>query len=155
MLGPIMIHYRKNFGMYVFLAASLVSMNKALANICAFGTDGEVALSNVLAHELKSAIHLLCFNHIRPNLKEELHSLAISTEVQSEILSDIFGKRIDSMHLTGLVDCRTEEDFEISLTTLIQKWKLHDLHEVSGPVTKFCAWFHSHKAKLFIDHGRS
>ena len=76
MLGPIMIHYRKNFGTYVFLAASFVSMNKNLAKIQAFGTDGEVALSNAFAHEFKGAVHLLCFNHVRRNLKEELHSLA-------------------------------------------------------------------------------
>ena len=31
MLGPIMVHYRKNFATYVFLAASLVSMRKNLA----------------------------------------------------------------------------------------------------------------------------
>ena len=81
MLGPIMIHYRKNFGTYVFLAASLVSINKNLAKIQAFGTDGEVALSNAFAHGFKGAVHLLCFNHVRRNLKEELHSLGISSEV--------------------------------------------------------------------------
>ena len=140
MLGPIMIHYRKNFGTYVFLAASLVSINKNLAKIQAFGTDGEVALSNAFAHGFKGAVHLLCFNHVRHNLKEELHSLGISSEVRSEILSDIFGKRIDAMHLTGLVDSKSEQEFETSLATLVQKWKLHDLDETSGPVTRFCDW---------------
>lgn len=56
------------------------------------------------------------------------------------------------MQLTGLVDSKTEDDFETSITALFQKWKLHDLDEVAGPVTKFCSWFHSHKAKLFKDH---
>jgi hypothetical protein len=72
-------------------------MNKNLAIILAFGTDGEVAVSNALAHEFKGAIHLLCFNHVRRNLKEELHSLAIPMEVKSVILSDIIviSKRID------------------------------------------------------------
>ena len=152
MLGPIMIHYRKNFATYMFLAASLVSKNKHLANIQAFGTDGEVALSSALAHEFKSAIHLLCFNHVRRNLKEELRSLTVPLEVQSEILGDIFGKRIESMHLTGLVDSRSAQDFETSLANLVQKWKLHDLDDMAGPVTRFCDWFYAHKVELFKEN---
>ena len=53
------------------------------------------------------------------------------------------------MHLAGLVDAKSEEDFEMSLATLAQKWRLHDLEETSGPVSRFCDWFYTHKAKLF------
>ena len=127
-------------------------MRKNLASIKAFGTDGEVALSNALAHEFSGAIHLLCFNHMRRNLKEELRSLAIPIEVQSEILSDIFGKRIDSMYLTGLVDSKSKENFENSLAAIVQKWKLHDLDEISGPVTRFCDWFYAHKEAMMKEH---
>ena len=89
---------------------------------------------------------------MRRNLKEELRSLAIPTEVQSEILSDIFGKRIDSMHLTGLVDSKSKEDFETSLANIVQKWKLHDLDETSDPVTRFCDWFYAHKEAMMKEH---
>lgn len=74
-------------------------------------------------------------------MKDELCSLAIPRDVQSEILSDIFGERIDSMHLTGLVDAKSEKDFEMSLATLAQKWKLHDLEETSGRYHDFVTGF--------------
>lgn len=149
MLGPIMIHYRKNFSAYVFLASSLIGLNKNLAGIQAFGTDGEIALSNALAHEFKGATQLLCFNHVRCNLKEELRSLMIPDDVQTEILTDIFGKRVDTMLLTGLVDSESADSFDRSLDHLVQKWKLHDLDETSGPVTEFCDWFYTHKEEMF------
>ena len=42
------------------------------------------------------------------------------------------------MHLTGLVDSKSEQEFETSLATPVQKWKFHDLDVTSGPVTRFC-----------------
>jgi hypothetical protein len=38
------------------------------------------------------------------------------------------------MHLTGLVDSKSEEDFANSLASLVRKWKLHDLDETSGKI---------------------
>ena len=56
------------------------------------------------------------------------------------------------MHLPGLVDAKSEEDFEMSLATLPQKWRLHDLEETSGPISRFCDWFYTHKAKMLKEN---
>ena len=38
-VGPLFLHYRKTFSSF---AAGLTGLNKSLASICSFGTDGEV-----------------------------------------------------------------------------------------------------------------
>ena len=43
-IGPIMIHYRKSFSMYLFFASTLLGMKPELSNLKSFGTDGEEAL---------------------------------------------------------------------------------------------------------------
>ena len=50
-LGPVLIHYRKTFTTYLFLASSLVGLSRELEDIRAFGTDGEEALSDAFKHE--------------------------------------------------------------------------------------------------------
>ena len=92
MLGPTMIHYRKTIPTYMFLASCMISSNRNLEGLLAFGTDGETPLIDTFSHAFKGAVHVICFNHVRRNIKEKLHKLQIPEEVQSEILNDIFGK---------------------------------------------------------------
>ena len=42
----------------------MISLNKNLKGLCAFGADGEVPLADASAHEFKEAIRLTCFNHV-------------------------------------------------------------------------------------------
>ena len=65
MLGPTLIHYRKSFPTYLFLASSMISLNRNLEGLRAFGTDGEKALKDAFAHEFKCAVNLTCFIHVR------------------------------------------------------------------------------------------
>lgn len=69
----------------------------------------------------------------------------LSDDVQEEILSNIFGKRVGSMLHTGLVDQPSVEAFEEKLDHLAKKWMLHDVDDDSAPVSKFCSWFYAHK----------
>ena len=39
-LGPVLIHYRKNFASFLFFASSLVGLRRSLEGIRVFGTDG-------------------------------------------------------------------------------------------------------------------
>lgn len=147
MLGPTLIHYRKTFPSYLFLAACMISFNQKLVNLQAFGTDGEKALINAFAHEFKHAVHLTCFNHVRHNIKEKLRKLAICEKVQVEILNDIFGRKVGSTFFTGLVDSETTAKLEQSLPTIMEKWKLHDEGSDHCPIAEFCSWF-----TTYIEH---
>ena len=72
-LGPVLIHYRKNFPTFLHFAASLVSLWKELQCIRAFGMDGEKALVDAFTHEFRFSIHLYCSIHARNNVKKNLH----------------------------------------------------------------------------------
>jgi hypothetical protein len=49
-IGPILIHQRKNFSAFNYFASTLVGHSKKLREICAFGTDGDQAMVEALAH---------------------------------------------------------------------------------------------------------
>ena len=85
MLGPTIIHYRKNFSTYKFLASFMIAENRNLVGVCAFGTDGEKPLIDTFIHEFKYAVHLTCFNHVRRNIKDQLRVLQIPDDVQTDL----------------------------------------------------------------------
>ena len=64
MLGPLFIHYRKEFRNYNFFLSSLVGLRRGLAAIQAAGTDGEKSIIEALKHQFKDAILLRCFRHL-------------------------------------------------------------------------------------------
>ena len=150
MLGPTMIHYRKNFSTYKFLASCMIAQNRNLVGIRAFGTDSEKPLIEAFLHEFKFAVHLTCFNHVRRNIKDKLHDMKLPDDVQTEILNDIFGRKVGSTQLTGLVDSVNQYSFEEKLSTLISKWKLNDMSD-DGPVSLFCSWFRTNKEEVIRD----
>ena len=100
-----MIHYRKTLTTYMFFASCMIGQNRNLQNLRVFGTDGEKPLINAFHHEFKSAIHLTCFNRVRRNIEAKLHEMMITDEIQTENLNDIFGHRVGSTLIVGLVDC--------------------------------------------------
>lgn len=155
MLGPTLVHYRKTFSTYLFFASCMISLNKNLKGLCAFGADGEAALTDAFCHEFPEATRLTCFNHVRRNIKDEMHKLAIPEELQSEVLNDIFGKRVGSTLLTGLVDSQSVTAFENKLAHLMKKWLFYDHDEEEegnlGSFTQFCSWFGIYKKEIIRD----
>ena len=152
LLGPTLIHYRKTFSTYLFFASCMISLNKNLQGLLAFGADGEAPLADAFALEFKKSVRLTCFNHVRRNIKDEMHKLGIPEELQTEILNDIFGKRIGSTFLTGLVDSQSAIAYEEKLASLMNKWSLYDDEEEDpGPLTKFCSWFDVYKKEVIRD----
>jgi len=150
MLGPTLIHYRKTFSTYLFFASCMISLNKNFKGICAFGADGEAPLADAFAHEFKEAVRLTCFNHVRRNIKDEMHRLGIPEELQIEVLNDIFGKRIGSTLLTGLVDSQNVEAYEEKVAYLMEKWSLNDDADQDS-FAKFCSWFYVYKKEMIRD----
>ena len=64
-LGPVLVHYRKNFSTYVLFASTLVGLSCQLQGVQAFGTDGEQALIDAFSHEFTFSRQLTCFIHVK------------------------------------------------------------------------------------------
>ena len=124
-IGPAMVHYRKTFSTYLFFTSTLVGLHQSLSTLRCFGTDGESTLIQACQHSFPfpSAIHLLCSNHMRRNIKDKLHELSIPENVRLVITQDIFGKQIGSCHYEGIVDAKSDGEFEKGVETLTRKWK--------------------------------
>ena len=110
-----LIHYRKTFATYLFLASSLVGLSRELEGIRAFGTDGEEALSDDFKHEFGFAQRLTCFIHVRRNLKDKLAECNIPVDLSQKILDDAFGKKLGSVFVEGIVDASDDSDFQNKL----------------------------------------
>ena len=79
MVGPMLIHRRKLFTSYHFLASQLVSMKPSLSQLQAFGTDGEECLYTAFSTQFPNARHLRCFLHFRDNCKAKLQDMMCRT----------------------------------------------------------------------------
>lgn len=143
-IGPIMIHYRKTFSSYLFFSSTLVGLQHSLSALKSFGTDGESALIQAFQHSFPSAIHLLCSNHVRRNMKDKLHELHVPESAKATIISDIFGRQVGDCHFEGLVDAKTDSEFEDGVSALTAKWKYLDDRQ-DGPVGRFVSWFLTYK----------
>ena len=115
-----LIHYRKTFATYLFLASSLVGLSRELEGIRAFGTDGEEALSDAFKHEFGFAQHLTCFIHVRRNLKDKLAECNIPVDLSQKILDDVFRKKLGSVFVEGIVDASDDSDFQTKLDAVTQ-----------------------------------
>ena len=92
-LGPLLVHQQKDFSSFNYFASTLVSHDRRLRNVLAFGTDGDQAIVESFAHNFPFALQLRCFIHLTRNIEDKLRSLAIPTEVAGEFIADIFGRR--------------------------------------------------------------
>ena len=139
MIGPMLVHRRKQFSSYHFLASTLVSLRPGLSKLCAFGTDGEEALYQAFSVQFASATHVRCFLHFRDNYcKAKLQELHVSTDIVHYVLQDIFGCVVKGRK--GLVDSVSSNEF----------------HEVLEGQWDSCAhgfygWFVKYKAKSIED----
>ena len=76
----------------------MIGDNRNLVGLRAFGTDSEKPLIDAFLHEFKSVVHLTCF---RRNITNKLCDAKISDNIQTEILDDIFGRKVGSTQLTA------------------------------------------------------
>lgn len=101
----------------------MIGQCREIEKLRVFGTDGEKALVDAFTHEFPFALHLTCFLHVQRNIKDELATTDFTQDRRSEILDDIFGKRVGTTFYEGLVDTKKEDEFENKLDALLCKWK--------------------------------
>ena len=120
MIGPVVFTIRSPLPLTYF-TSTIVGQCRKLEGICALGTDGEQALVDAFKHEFSFAQHLLCFNHMRTNVKDKLHQCCIYSQIGLEVLDDIFGKKAGTVFIEGLVDAMNTTDFDATLECLCEK----------------------------------
>ena len=88
---------------------------------------------------------------MRRNIKDKLSEVKVPDDMIMEVLDDIFGKSIGSVHVIGLVDSSDIVSFQEKLNFLERKWRLHDLDDNGGPLNQFCDWFRTNKEKVICN----
>ena len=121
-VGPCCIHYKKSFSTYLFFASSVIGQCRQLEGVRALGTDGEQALIDAFKHEFGFAQHMTCFIHVRRNVKDKLRECNIPTQLSTDILDDIFGKKLGSMYIEGLVDAQDSTDFQEKVERFVVRY---------------------------------
>ena len=147
LVGPACIHYKKSFSTYVFFASTIVGQCRELEGVRAIGTDGELALIDAFKHEFGFAQHLTCFIHVRRNVKDKLREYSISSQLATEILDDVFGKKLGSVYIKGLVDSIDTADFDEKEKMLFVKWRNSE-HTSESNIEGFIDWFHRFKSPV-------
>ena len=96
------------------------------------------------------AVHLRCSNHLRQNVKDKLHALAIPQNLWKDFLSDIFGQQVGTQYEKGLVDSESPEVFKNALARLESRWNNLE-SSVSERDPQFHSWFAQYKADIIAN----
>lgn len=81
-LGPVLIHHSKTQQAYSYLPSAMKKFNPSISQLKAYGTDGELALSNAFKQEFPQADHHLCYLHLRKNMERKLASAGVNGKDQ-------------------------------------------------------------------------
>jgi len=149
MAGPVLVHQRKNFAAFNYFASSLVSFNKKLHGLLAFGTDGDKALIEAFSHNFPFAIQLRCYLHMKKNIHTKLGERGLPSSISDEFLSDIFGKHIYNRYEEGLVDAVSSLDFKSRLHNCKDTWNAREAQYLHPGQVLFFDYFVQHYSKVF------
>ena len=155
-LGPLLIHHRKQFRMYNYFLSTIVGLQPKLTYVQVVGTDGEKALVDAIGKSFPHASQLRCFRHLQQNVETYLRDKQFPQNAINEYTQEIFGF-VDSDNAVheGLVDSYTSEEFDVCLQALQVKWDNRELkcfvsHKSHSPL--FYSWFTKHIADIFRNH---
>ena len=149
-IGPCCIHYKKTFSTYLFFSSTVIGQCRQLEGVRAIGTDGEQALSDAFKHEFGFAQHLTCFIHVQRNVKDMLRKCNNPPQPSKDFLDAIFGKKLASTYMEGLVDAAEGVEFQEKLDRALAEWRDMALPS-SADIERFIAWFITHKAPIIRD----
>ena len=148
-IGPMFAHQKKELNSYHAFASSLVGLKPTLQGIQCIGTDGEVALSDGFQLAMPSSKHVLCFIHSRRNIKRKLSELGMPERYVKEYMSEIFGVQTGTHFTCGLVDCTSEEEFDLMLRNLENVWNKREKESRNTELPVFFEWFLRYQALNF------
>ena len=153
LLGPILVHQRKQFRNYNYFFSTLIGLKQELTALKAFGTDGENALVDAAIRSFPQAAHVRCFRHLQQNIEQHLREEQFSPAIIKLLVGDIFGYTYsDGTYHEGLVDSCDAETFDAQLKDLKEKWDHHEKEAFSDRKShdpKFHIWFSRFKAEDF------
>lgn len=147
MLGPMLVHQRKDTQSYFFLASSLVRLNSNTKRIQAIGTDGEKAIGEGFLLQFPNVKHLLCFRHMRQNFERKLRDLGIHDPYVTSFCTEIFGRQEGTSFRSGLVDCSSEAEFTTKLLDLQSVWDQRQIEATGTSSPSFHSWVMKHHAE--------
>jgi hypothetical protein len=78
-----------------------------LANLLAYGTDDEEALSSAFGENFERATHLLCSIHLKKTVENRLVEMSITGRIKDDIVADIFGRQVGDVLRLGLSDAES------------------------------------------------
>lgn len=141
MVGPVLIHQRKEYDTYSIFTDFLAKQVKTMK---AIGTDGEEALTKACKSSFPSAVQLRCFLHFERNIKEYLKRIGVDEANRKLICADLLGQQIGVSFEEGLVDSNNNEEFESRLNSLLNLWK----DRLGDKGTEFYRWFTKYKKEV-------
>jgi len=68
MLGPLLVHYRKEYRSYNYFLSTICALNHKISAVKAVGTDGERNLDDAVLNNFHEATHIRCFRHLQQNI---------------------------------------------------------------------------------------
>ena len=131
-----------------------MSHDRRIRNLLAFGTDGDKAIVEAFAHNFPYTLQLHCFHHLKRNVEEKLHSIEIPKQTTEAFITDIIGKQVGAVYKEGLVDCGSEEAFDIALQQLENVWNEREQPYVTCSGPQFYGFFCQYQADVVKFHMR-
>ena len=148
MVGPLLVHQKKEKLSFKLLVDFLVDQEPRLKNLRALGTDGETAISFAFKERCVFLLVLFCAIRLRRNVTDKMVALGIEESQRGEICADIFDVQVGSQLQEGIIDAEDEEEFRVRLAQLQEVWETRS--GVKG--REFHLWFQRYKADVILRH---
>ena len=147
LIGPVLEHEMKTKETYSLFCGALRTLKPDLANLLAYGTDDEEALSSAFRENFERTTQLLCSIHLKKNVENRLVEMGITGKIKEEIVADIVGRQVGDVYERGLSDAESAEDFSKQMEVVKGKWsKCH----ANG--LKCFQWFVKNKENKMLNH---
>ena len=142
-MGPAMVHYRKQFSTYHYMASSLVSLRPGITDLKCYGVDGEEALCSAFSKTFPFADELRCTIHSKRNVEGKLTEFAVSSQAKDVILNDIYGLTEGTYHQQGLIHAEDSDTFLALTESIKSKWESLERPHLpnSAKSCRFQPWF--------------
>ena len=94
MLGPTIIHSRKEYRSYFSLPSEMLRLEPKLAGMRVFGSDSEKNVYKPFSNLFPTAIRLLCDLHMKDNIQNKLQDLQFRNREKEEVWLIFSGKNL-------------------------------------------------------------